>query len=175
MLIAADRSFIGRVSIQALTYRETHREAESMSRIVTLLQVLVVLLLPIGWLLGVVAEYGIEQHPFDYGTGTGTLKRRVAVGAVIGFAAGLLAGRFAYSRPLSTLAFVGMVVVAGLNSWGVMFVVVALNSTSGYGIEPAWVVGTVWSWLLAFGAFFGTAWLVKRTRADRTSGLSRAL
>lgn len=132
-----------------------------MSRTVTCLLVLMVLLLPIGWLLGIVAEYGIEQHPFDYGSGTGTLTR-AAVGTAIGFAAGMLAGRFPYSRTLTILAFVGMVMVAGLNSWGVLFVVVALNSTSGYGIEPGWVVGTVWSWLLAFGAFFSTAWLIQR-------------
>ena len=112
-----------------------------------------------GWLLAMVAQYGIEQHPFGYETGA---LRRTTVGVAAGLAAGLLAGRLSTSRPLATLAFLGMVLVAGLNSWGVMFVVVALNSTSGYGIEPGWVAGTVWSWLLAFVAFFSAARLGQR-------------
>ena len=54
--------------------------------------------------------------------------------------------------------------IAGVFSWGIMFVVIGINSTSGHGIESGYVVLTVVSWALAFVAFFSTAWLVHRRR-----------
>ncbi len=128
-----------------------------MSRTVSLLFVLAMFLLPFGWLLGVVDEYGIEQQPSI--SSAICPPGRALAGAAIGLIAGLMANR---GRPLPGRVFLGMVLVAGLSSWGLLYVAVGINSTSGNGIELNWALGTVWSWLLAFAAFFITAWIVQR-------------
>ena len=86
---------------------------------------------------------------------------RTQIGLLIGTVAGLMAGSGARRVVMVRWAFALLVVFAGVNSWWVMFMVAALNSTSGYGLDVGWVVGTVLSWVLAFAAFFGAALLMR--------------
>lgn len=123
--------------------------------------ILTVFTVPLLWLAAVVNQYGIEVSPSGYVT-TDEMSVYVLRGAVIGCVGGLMAGCGAHKMVMVQWAFTLTVVVAGLNSWAVMFIVVGINSTSGHGIEDGYVWMTVLSWLLAFAAFFGTAAMVHR-------------
>ena len=133
----------------------------------TVCKIFVVFVLPFGMLVWVAMTQGIETHPFEFGKDS---PGRVVVGTAVGCATGLWAGLAARSGVSSQGAFVCMAFLAGLNSWGVLFLVAGINSTSGYGIDPSWVFGTSLSWLTAFVSFFGTASLVQNCAPRRSLG-----